>query len=77
MDGEKCHRKTHENYGKPVIFLTVPIHLLLLSKNCYYTTCRYEKNSKQLKRRNKKNRNFSHNGILSRITISLQIMLKL
>lgn len=54
MDGEKCHRKTHENYGKPVIFLTVPIHLLLLllllSKNCYYTTCRYEKNSKQLKK---------------------------
>lgn len=74
MDGEKCHRKTHENYGKPVRFLTVP----LLSKNCYYTTCRYEKNSKQLKKkRNKKNRNFSHNGILSRITISLQIMLKL
>lgn len=24
MDGEKCHRKTHENYGKPVRFLTVP-----------------------------------------------------
>ena len=24
MDGEKCHRKTHENYGKPVRFLTMP-----------------------------------------------------
>ena len=25
MDGEKCHRKTHKKYGKPVRFLTVPI----------------------------------------------------
>ena len=25
MDGEKCHRKTHENYGKPVRFLTMPM----------------------------------------------------
>ena len=24
MDGKKCHRKTHKNYGKPVRFLTVP-----------------------------------------------------
>ena len=24
MDGKKCHRKTHKNYGKPVTFLTVP-----------------------------------------------------
>ena len=25
MDGEKCHRKTHEKYEKPVRFLTMPI----------------------------------------------------
>ena len=24
MDGEKCHRKTHEKYEKPVRFLTMP-----------------------------------------------------
>jgi len=23
MDGEKCHRKTHKKYGKPVRFLTM------------------------------------------------------
>ena len=27
MDGEKCHRKTHEKYEKPVRFLTMPLYL--------------------------------------------------
>ena len=33
MDGEKCHRKTHKNYGKPVRFLTVPIKAIYEKNN--------------------------------------------
>ena len=32
MDGEKCHRKTHEKYEKPVRFLTMP-ECLISTKN--------------------------------------------
>lgn len=32
MDGKKCHRKTHENYGKPVRFLTVPFDKIIIVK---------------------------------------------
>ena len=33
MDGEKCHRKTHENYGKPVRFLTMPLNFIFSINN--------------------------------------------
>ena len=37
MDGEKCHRKTHEKYEKPVRFLTMPVERKLQISNMKLT----------------------------------------